>query len=128
MLRFGFLVSSAAVETASKPTYAKKIEAAAPSTPTPDSGVPQPLGSIGLKLAPSTEGKASMTKAVRAAILIITSTAVTLADFDVPIASSQVTSSASRKAIRLKLPVVVVPSGRVIVSNGPAVSATGKPM
>src|SRR5688572_1482121 len=101
------------------------MEAAAPSTPTPDIGVPQPLGSSGTKLALSTAGNARMTNADSAAILISTSTAVTLADLDVPMASSQVTSSASRKAIRLKLPCAVVPSGRVIVSYGPAVSANG---
>jgi len=49
MLRCGFFVSSAAVETASKPTYAKKIDAAAPRTPTPPVGLPQPPGKYGSK-------------------------------------------------------------------------------
>ena len=61
-------------------------------------------------------------------ILTITSIAVNLADFDVPATSRTVTSRASRKAIRLKLPVVTVPSARVMWSKGPAVNATGKPM
>src|SRR4249919_2712134 len=128
MLRFGFLVSSAAVETASKPTYAKKIDAAAPSTPTPDSGVPQPFGSIGTKFAWFTAGSARMMNAVSATILTMTSSAVTFADFEVPSTSSQVISSESRKAMRLNVPRTVVPSASVTVSPGPAVSATGNGM
>ncbi len=104
MLRFGFLVSSAAVDTASKPTYAKKIEAAAPSTPAPPSGLPQPPGRNGSRLPVLAAGTASATNTVSATILIATSTALTLALLEVPITSSQVTAMPMRNASRLKPP------------------------
>src|SRR6478672_12654249 len=83
MLRCGFLVSSAAVETASKPTYAKKIEAAAPRIPVPDElkGLPQPRGANGSKFAacPLIIGRVMMRNMVRAVTLITTSTALNVA-------------------------------------------------
>src|SRR5688572_14539140 len=93
----------------------------------PESGVPQPFGSIGSKLEPSTAGRAMITKVLRAMIFTNTSTAVNLALLEVPITSSQVTNSETRKATRLNEPLVVLPSGSTTGSNGPAVSAYGKP-
>lgn len=58
MLRCGFFVSSAAVETASKPTYAKKIDAAAADIP------PKPKGANGSKFVAFIAGTANTTNMV----------------------------------------------------------------
>src|SRR6202041_83597 len=73
MLRWGFLVSSAAVDTASKPTYAKNIEAAAPPMPS------QPNGANGAKFSALMTGSASAQNSTKAATLMQTSTAFTVA-------------------------------------------------
>src|SRR4249919_1236565 len=113
MLRFGLVVSSDAVDTASKPTKAKKIEAAAPNTPVPDSGVPQPFGSIGTKFADFATPMVSAMNKVSAAIFTSTSTEVNLALLDVPATSSAVTSSETVNATRLNPPVTTEPSASV---------------
>ena len=119
MLRCGFLVSSAAVATASKPTYAKKIEAAAPATPTPSPVVSRkPLGAKGWKLAPLMTGTARMTNTVKATTLMATRTEFTVALSRVPMTSSAVTSIAIVAAGRLMRPPAYRPlvkaSGRSI--------------
>ena len=98
MLRWGFLVSSAAVDTASKPTYAKNIEAAAPPMPS------QPKGANGVKFSILMTGSASAQNSTKAATLMQTSTAFTVALSRVPSASSVVTSAAMNMAGTLMNP------------------------
>lgn len=74
-----------------------------------------------------TAGNAIDTNTVSAMIFTMTSTAVTFALFEVPTTSSHVMTMAIRNASRLKPPAALVPSGSVIVSAGPAVSAIGSP-
>src|ERR1700761_9717839 len=106
MLRWGFLVSSAAVDTASKPTYAKKIEAAAPPMPS------QPKGANGSKLEVLMTGSASAQNSTKAATLMQTNTAFTVALSRVPSASSVVTSTAMNTAGRLIKPPAKYPLAR----------------
>ena len=110
MLRCGSLVSSAAVATASKPTYAKKIDAAAPATPTPRPVVSRkPFGAKGWKLAPLMTGIARMTNTVNATTLMATSTEFTVALSRVPMTSSAVTNIAMAAAGRLMRPPAYMP-------------------
>jgi len=65
-------------------------------------------------------------KTVSATTLTITRTAVNFALFEVPITSRNVISSETRNARRLKPPALIVPSGWVTVSHGPAVRCSGR--
>ena len=57
-----------------------------------------------MKLSLCTAGIEIAMKTISAATLIETSTALTLADLEVPMTNSQVTTSAIRQASRLKTP------------------------
>src|SRR5690606_5702838 len=128
-LRCGLRVSSAAVETASNPTYAKKIDAAAPTMPRPEpSPLPnQPFGANGSKCAPLSTGRVSAMNTVSARILISTSTALTRALSVVPIIRRRVTASAITTAGRLNMPWVKSTEGIPSTKDqaGPAASAVG---
>ena len=97
-LRCGFRVSSAAVDTASKPTYAKKIDDAALTTPR------FPSGLNGSKFSARIIGMASTMNTARAVILIDTRTAFTLALSRVPMMSSHMQNRAMAIAGRLITP------------------------
>src|SRR5512137_1837661 len=98
MLRCGSLVSSAAVDTASKPTKAKKmIEAAA-------TALPGPKGMNGTKFSDCMAGTESAMNAASAATLTTTSTALTVALSLVPTTSSAVTATEMNTAGRLIRP------------------------
>ena len=81
----------------------------------PPIGLPQPVGKNGSKFSLCTAGTEITMKATSAATLIDTSTALTLADLEVPITSSQVTSRAMPQARMLNTP----------PSYGPVCSARG---
>ena len=107
MLRCGLTVSSAAVETASNPTKAKKIDAAAAEMPA------TPSGAKGVNCSIRMTGSARTTNTVSAAILIATRTALMVALSRVPTTRSQVTRPAMPIAGRLISPPSIGPSTRV---------------
>ncbi len=91
--------------------------AAAAITPVSTNGAPNPLGMKGVKLAPSKAGSAMATNPIRAATLITTRTAFSVALSRVPSSKSPVTTAMMNTAGRLISP----PS-----TCGPTLSAVGR--
>ena len=89
----------------------------------PPIGLPQPVGKNGLKLASWAAGTAMMMNAVSATTLISTSTALTLADLEVPITSRPVITSAMVNARMLNAPPSIGPVLSAIGSSIPALAS-----
>src|SRR5579871_928879 len=122
MSRAGFFASCAAVDTASKPMYAKNITPAPRSTPLQPNDPNAPVfgGTNGVRFARFTYTAPAATNTTSTATLITTSTVFAFADSLMPTMSSADTSKTMTKAGALK------PTGAPDMPAGPSVMPTSR--
>ena len=112
MSRFGLRASSAVVETASKPMYAKKTIAAPAAIPW------NPFGAKGCQFSGFVYLKQTSTKNPRTTSLMATMTKLKLADSRIPHTSTTVITATMTKAIRLSTIGIPKKCGAAATSSG----------